>query len=69
MKNTLAFLLVLIAGVGIGLALSRWSSGPGLSAETESAVAQREILYWKAPMDRQVTHGNGPGAGVCRCRR
>ena len=29
MKNTLAFLIVLIAGVGIGLALSRWSFGPG----------------------------------------
>ncbi|MCZ6809714.1 MAG: heavy metal-binding domain-containing protein, partial [Proteobacteria bacterium] len=51
MKNTLAFLIVLIAGVGIGLAFSRWSFGPGFSAETESAVAEREILYWKAPMD------------------
>jgi len=51
MKNTLAFLIVLIAGVGIGLAFSRWSFGPGFSAESESAVAEREILYWKAPMD------------------
>ncbi len=51
MKNILAFLIVLIAGVGIGLALSRWSSEPGISAVTESAVAEREILYWKAPMD------------------
>lgn len=51
MKNIITFLMVLIAGVGIGLAFSRWSSGPGISAVTDSAVAEREILYWKAPMD------------------
>ena len=51
MKNTTTILVVLIAGVGIGLVLSRWSFDPGDSAETASAVAERQILYWKAPMD------------------
>jgi len=51
MKNIITFLMVLIAGVGIGLAFSRWSSGPGISAVTDSAVVEREILYWKALMD------------------
>ncbi len=51
MKNTITFLLVLITGIGIGLAFSYWSSGPENSAVTESAATEREILYWKAPMD------------------
>jgi hypothetical protein len=39
MKNIITFLMVLIAGVGIGLVFSRWSSGPGISAVTDSTVA------------------------------
>ena len=51
MKNTITFLIVLITGIGIGLAFSHWWSGPEYSAVTESADTEREILYWKAPMD------------------
>jgi Cu(I)/Ag(I) efflux system membrane fusion protein len=51
MKNIFAFLTVLIIGVGLGLVSSRWWSGADNSALTESAVAEREVLYWKAPMD------------------
>jgi Cu(I)/Ag(I) efflux system membrane fusion protein len=51
MKNTTTLLIVLIVGVGIGLAISRWSSGPGDPAESSTVVTEREILYWKAPMD------------------
>jgi Cu(I)/Ag(I) efflux system membrane fusion protein len=51
MKNKLSFLIVLIAGIGIGLALSRWSAGPEDAAVTGSAATEPEILYWKAPMD------------------
>ncbi len=51
MKNTITFLIVLITGIGIGLAFSHWSSSPEYSAVTKSADTEREILYWKAPMD------------------
>ena len=51
MKNTITLLIVLITGIGIGLAFSHWSSSPEYSAVTESADTEREILYWKAPMD------------------
>jgi Cu(I)/Ag(I) efflux system membrane fusion protein len=51
MRNIIIILVVLITGIGIGLAFSHWSSGPELAAVTESAGAEREILYWKAPMD------------------
>lgn len=51
MKNIITLLVVLVAGVVIGLAFSRWSSGPDDSAATESTNAERTILYWKAPMD------------------
>ena len=51
MNNKLIFLIVLIAGVGIGLAIGRWSSDPQDTAISETAEPVREILYWKAPMD------------------
>ena len=51
MKNSITTLIVLLAGIGIGLALSRWPAGPDGSAEIESTSSEREILYWKAPMD------------------
>ena len=51
MRNMIIILLVLVTGIGIGLAFSHWSSTPELAAVTESAGAEREILYWKAPMD------------------
>jgi len=51
MKNTITILIVLITGVGIGMAIDRWSSGPDEQATTDSAGSEPEILYWKAPMD------------------
>ena len=51
MRNMIIILLVLVTGIGIGLAFSHRSSTPELAAVTESAGAEREILYWKAPMD------------------
>ena len=51
MNNKLIFLIVLIAGVGIGLAIGRWSSDPQDTEISETAEPVREILYWKAPMD------------------
>ena len=51
MRNMIIILLVLVPGISIGLAFSHWSSPPELAAVTESTGAEREILYWKAPMD------------------
>jgi membrane fusion protein, copper/silver efflux system len=50
-KIKITILLVLIAGVGIGMVFSRWLSSPDQLALSESAKPVREVLYWKAPMD------------------
>jgi len=50
-KNKLIFLVVLIAGVGIGMTVDRWSSSQDQLAVSVSAGTEREVLYWKAPMD------------------
>ncbi len=51
MKNTITILIVLITGIGIGMAVSRWSSSPDQLATTDSTDAEPAVLYWKAPMD------------------
>ncbi len=51
MKNTITILIVLITGIGIGMAVDRWSSGPDEHATTDSAGSEPAILYWKAPMN------------------
>ncbi len=51
MKNKITIFLVLITGVGIGMAVSHWSSSPDRLAEIDSAKSEPSILYWKAPMD------------------
>jgi len=51
MKNTIISLIVLIAGIGIGLVSSRWSSNPDSGVAEDHASSERTILYWKAPMD------------------
>jgi len=51
MKNLITLLVVLIVGVGIGMAVSRWMPSAENSASVEAAGMEREILYWKAPMD------------------
>ena len=51
MKNKIMFLIVLIAGIGIGLAIGLWSSNSHDSAVSGSKEPVREVLYWKAPMD------------------
>jgi len=48
MKNKFVLAVILIAVLGIGLVIGRWSSNPQDSAPMESA---RTVLYWKAPMD------------------
>jgi Cu(I)/Ag(I) efflux system membrane fusion protein len=51
MKNLSTILIVLVIGVGIGVVASRWSSEPETAAMSDTAPAERKILYWKAPMD------------------
>ena len=51
MKNISTVLIVLIVGVGIGVVATNWSSSPENDAMPGMAKAEREILYWKAPMD------------------
>ncbi len=51
MKNISTVLIVLIVGVGIGVVATNWSSNPESGAMPDMATAEREILYWKAPMD------------------
>ena len=51
MKNVITILLVLIAGIAIGVGVNhRWSATGG-AADTGSAKAGRTVLYWKGPMD------------------
>jgi len=62
-KNNISYptvIIVLIAGIGIGIAASRWLMGSESSSAMESATAEREVLYWKAPMDPNF-RGDGPG--------
>ena len=51
MKNAIVIFVVLITGVGIGMAVDRWSSGSDQPAVTDPANSEPVILYWKAPMD------------------
>jgi len=51
MKNTITILIVLITGVGIGMAIDRWSSDSDERTATDATGSEPEILYWKAPMD------------------
>ena len=51
MKNKITIFIVLLAGVGIGMAVDHWSSGPDRSVAADSAESEPTILYWKAPMD------------------
>ena len=51
MKNKITVFVVLIAGIAIGMSVSRWSSAPEQSGETGAADSEPAILYWKAPMD------------------
>jgi Cu(I)/Ag(I) efflux system membrane fusion protein len=51
MKNLSTILIVLVIGVGIGVVASRWSSESETAAMSDTAPAERKILYWKAPMD------------------
>jgi len=63
MKNIITYLLVLGAGIGIGLAVSRWSAGPDDGVVSGAMTTEPEILYWKAPMDpnfRSDSPGKSP---------
>lgn len=51
MKNIMTLLLVLIAGIGIGLFFGRGSSTPEGGAAGDAGQVERTVLYWKAPMD------------------
>jgi len=51
MKNISTILIVLFVGVSIGVVATNWSSNPESGAMPDMATAEREILYWKAPMD------------------
>ncbi len=51
MKNISTILIVLIVGVSIGVVATNWSSSPENGAMPGMAKAEREVLYWKAPMD------------------
>ena len=51
MKNISTILIVLIVGVSIGVVATNWSSSPESGAMPDMATVEREILYWKAPMD------------------
>lgn len=49
MKNTTTLIIILTAGIAIGFAVGRWSSGPADTAD--SGPTEPTVLYWKAPMD------------------
>ena len=51
MKNISTILIVLIVGVSIGVVATNWSSSPESGSVPAMAKAEREVLYWKAPMD------------------
>lgn len=51
MKNKFTILVVLLAGFAIGSAVNFWpqENAPGSMSEMDGA--QRDVLYWQAPMD------------------
>lgn len=61
MKRVLATAAVIVVVLAIGFSLGRW--WPSKSGMDDSATGEREILYWKAPMDpnyRSDSPGKSP---------
>lgn len=51
MKNSITMVLILLVGIGAGIAIDRWSSSPEAGSSAGSGEGERTVLYWKAPMD------------------
>ena len=51
MKNSITIIAVLVAGIAIGVFVTRGSSDPEKHAALDTDGAGRTVLYWKAPMD------------------
>jgi len=51
MKNSITIIAVLVAGIAIGVFVTRGSSDPEKHAASDTDGAGRTVLYWKAPMD------------------
>ena len=51
MKNAMTIIAVLIAGIAIGVFVTRGSSGPDKQTASDTDGTGRTVLYWKAPMD------------------
>ena len=51
MNKKIVTALVLVAGIAIGIAVSRWTGSPAPAESISSEAVGPKILYWKAPMD------------------
>ena len=51
MKNSMTVLVVLVAGIVIGVTVDHWLPGAKDGVTAGAGTTERTILYWKAPMD------------------
>jgi len=51
MKNSIRLVAVLALAVGVGIAVGRWWLPSGARTDMAQPAGEREILYWRAPMD------------------
>ena len=51
MKNSMTVLVVLVAGIVIGVTVDRWLPGAKDDVAAGAGTTERTVLYWKAPMD------------------
>ena len=60
MKNSMTVLVVLVAGIVIGVTVDRWLPGAKDDTAAGAGTTERTVLYWKAPMDPNYRR-NEPG--------
>ena len=60
MSRTTAIPVLLLVVLGLGILVGRHSAGPTTGATSPATPAEREILYWVAPMDPDFRR-DGPG--------